>query len=150
MERDGAIPREALEERMMAYQVQVDQQAREEVAAEIERWKDTELQEMRQAEAAAHRRELDICRAQWDKTYQDALAELKRREEESSTRLRRKEQEVETARFEQRQRILEDMERLRYARRPRRAMRLPTDFPIALQSPRARSEARGRAGCAES
>jgi oral-facial-digital syndrome 1 protein len=108
----AAFPAQTFEERMSKFQREVNERSRQEVASEIARIKERELSQMRLEERAKYRTELDAKRAEFEAEYSARFAELRRREDELLEKVRAKEASVDSARFEQRQQIYKEMERL--------------------------------------
>ena len=111
-EAERGNPARGVEERMEQYQRECDERARIEIAAEIERLRETEISHARSEERAHFAAELSTRLDELEKEHSDRLARQRRREQEVMTRLAEKERSLETESHAHRQRLLEDLERL--------------------------------------
>ena len=111
-EMERGNPARGVEERMAQYQRECDERARIEIAAEIERLRETEISHARSKERAHFAAELSTRLDELEKEHADRLARQRRREQEVMTRLAEKERSMETESHAHRQRLLEDIERL--------------------------------------
>eukprot|EP00741_Cyanophora_paradoxa_P025545 tig00000383_g24651.t1 len=102
-----------LEERMARYQRQVDEQSEAEIQARVERIREIEIARMRSEEQARMRHELLATREELERGVQERLQQLRAQETELEKRFSRRQQELETSLFEQRQRLMGELERLR-------------------------------------
>jgi len=113
LEKEAALPYQTMEERMQKYQRECDKRARKEIEDEIARIRSTEIIQMRTEERMRYRRELEVVQQQIEEMYKERLSDLRSKEERMSSEIKSKQKIVEDSAFQQRQRILDDMERLR-------------------------------------
>lgn len=97
---------------MLAFQREVEERARAEVAAQVKRVREFEVGHARLEEAARCRREFDAARAELEASVSERMARVRAREEEAMARVRAAELSVERAAFEHRQRVMQDTEAL--------------------------------------
>lgn len=113
MAAESTMPYKIIEERMVKYQRECDERVRREVEAEVNRFKELELSQLRLQESAKYREKIDEFQNELDSIHQEKIKELKLREREVLTRVREKERQVESAAFEHRQKVIKDLEMLR-------------------------------------
>jgi hypothetical protein len=111
-EAERGNPARGVEERMAQYQRECDERARTEIAAEVERLRETEISHARSEERAHFAAELSTRLDELEKEHSDRLARQRRREQEVMARLAEKERSLEMESHAHRQRLLEDLERV--------------------------------------
>ena len=84
------------------------------MAREIQRLKDFEVSKIRMDEAQKYRNKLTQFTEEMEKMHLEKVKELKIREQETISRIKSKEREIETAAYEHRQKVLKDEEIMRY------------------------------------
>eukprot|EP00753_Platysulcus_tardus_P003661 PLAT12477.7.p2 GENE.PLAT12477.7~~PLAT12477.7.p2 ORF type:complete len:705 (-),score=370.78 PLAT12477.7:654-2726(-) len=112
-ESERAVPAATMEERMLAFQRDCEARYADQLAEELERMRTSELNAMRLEESIAYRQQLESARTELQREYEARFRKLKARDEERSAFFQRREREVESARYEHRQRVLSEMESLR-------------------------------------
>ncbi len=113
LDKERSKPFEAIDQRMSKYQRECDTRARKEVKEEVERIRATELAQIRIEERMRHRGELQVVQQQIEDMYRERMKEIQEKEDNMSSALNRKAQLVESTQYKARQRLLEDIERVR-------------------------------------
>jgi aspartyl/asparaginyl-tRNA synthetase len=80
---------------------------------QVERIREIEVGQAKLAEAARWRRALQVERSELERLYSERVARLRTQEEALVAKVREQCREVERASFEQRQRVVEEDERMR-------------------------------------
>lgn len=111
---DRVMPYKVMEERMLKYKRECDERWSKEIQAEVAKIRDIEISHIRLEEAASYRAKLSEFRNELDTMHKQKLKELKLREWEILERWKTKDREIESAAFEHRQKVLRDLEMLRY------------------------------------
>lgn len=111
---EKVMPYKVLEERMVKYKRECDERARREIESEVARVRDIEISHVRLEEAASYRAKIAEFRNEIDSLHKEKIKELKVRENEIIERCKIKEREIEAAAFEHRQKVLQDLETLRF------------------------------------
>lgn len=81
---------------------------------EVRRLKEFEVSRIRMEEAARYRDKMEAFRSEMETMHLEKVKELKLREQNAMDRLRQKEQEVDKAAYEHRQKVLKDEEIIRF------------------------------------
>ena len=111
---EKVMPYKILEERMIKYKRECDERARKEIESEVARVRDIEISHVRLEEAASYRSKIAEFRNEIDSMHKEKIKELRVREAEILERCKIKEREIEAAAFEHRQKVLKDLETLRF------------------------------------
>ena len=100
----------SVEDRLIQYQRKVDRKAKEEIAAEIDRIKSVEIQQMKMEERAHHRATLEVELRRLQEEHQRQIKAMKDRKDFVEEQMRRREREMEKTSFDHRQQILKEIE----------------------------------------
>lgn len=123
-------PIRSTEERMIKFQREVTENSKKEIEAEVLRIRNTEIAQVRLEERQKFYRELECAREEIEREYQYKEAMLRKREEEAEEKTKKKEALLETARYQARQNLLTEMERLQSREMEiKRAAQLDTRSP---------------------
>eukprot|EP01028_Stygiella_incarcerata_P008935 TRINITY_DN4018_c0_g1_i2.p1 TRINITY_DN4018_c0_g1~~TRINITY_DN4018_c0_g1_i2.p1 ORF type:complete len:937 (+),score=365.76 TRINITY_DN4018_c0_g1_i2:210-3020(+) len=106
---------DSLEERMRRFERSTKERYDKMLQQEIERIRQSEISAMRMEEKDRCDREISKFREDLERKYADRMAELQMRESDSCARMDRKMHEMEGQVHRSRQRVLDEMERLRIA-----------------------------------
>eukprot|EP00949_MAST-11_sp_MAST-11-sp1_P001128 g1128.t1 len=112
-EKELASPRQSIEQRMLRYQQECDRRARKEIEAEMEMFQDRELRRMQLDEAAKYRGQLAARVKELREEYNRELSVLRQREERVQQSFQRKQRDIESEAYDQRQRMVTQMDNLR-------------------------------------
>ncbi|TMW67614.1 hypothetical protein Poli38472_011234 [Pythium oligandrum] len=108
-----ANPLQSFEERVLRYQREYDELCEKRLQEDLERFKTTELALMRVEERKRYERESESLKATLFQEHRDRLRRLQDQERELELAFSTKRTELETAMFEARQRLFQEMEKLR-------------------------------------
>jgi len=111
---ERVMPHKVLEERMLRYKRECDERLAKEVQVAVAKVREIEISHVKLEEAAAYRTKLAEYRNELDSVHKSKIKELRQRESEIIERCKIKEREVEAAAFEHRQKVLTDLETLRF------------------------------------
>mmetsp|Transcript_33486 Transcript_33486/g.51417 ORF Transcript_33486/g.51417 Transcript_33486/m.51417 type:complete len:246 (+) Transcript_33486:531-1268(+) len=111
---ERSMPFKSLEERMMKYKRECDQKYAADLDKEIKRLKDFEVSKIRMEEAQRYRDKLNSFTEEMEHLHLEKVKELKMREQETVSRIKDKERQVEHVAYEHRQKVLKDEETLRF------------------------------------
>jgi oral-facial-digital syndrome 1 protein len=112
-EHEREEPRRTMEERFLTYQQEVDERGRAEIKEEIERFKETELGRVTQNESAKARQQVHEQLRQMESQYAARLAKLQEAEHKQEQLVAYKMRNAEAELYEQRQRLLAQMDALK-------------------------------------
>jgi oral-facial-digital syndrome 1 protein len=111
-ENEREQPRRTMEERFLTYQQEVDERGRTEVLAEVERFKESEVGRVTQVESTKARQQVHEQLRQMETQYAARLAKLQEAEHKQEQLVAYKVRAAEADLYEQRQRLLAQMETL--------------------------------------
>ena len=103
----------SVQEKLNQYQKRCEERYKRLLDAEIKRIKDRELSAMRLEESSKYRAELSDMRTQYEREYAHRYERLRIKEEEFLQRQRQKEQEESTSIYNERQKLLRDLENMK-------------------------------------
>lgn len=106
-------PARGIEERMLAYQKEVDARAEIEIKDRVQRLRDGEIAAIKAQEAAARRREVDIMRCELNAEHTMRLERIKADARAQETRLAEKVRAAEAAQFDARQKLASELDCLK-------------------------------------
>ena len=133
VEQERLVPLQTIEERMMKYQRECEERSRTEIQAEVARVREIEISRMRLEEAAKCRSQLDRAREELENLHLTRLKEMRAREAEMKERFATREQEIEKAAYNQRQRQIQDLEAMRARERDASRSEERGERMVALQ-----------------
>jgi len=110
VEMERLVPLQTIEERMLKYQRECEERSRMEIQAEVARVREIEISHMRIDEATKCRSQLEKAREELEKLHLTRLQELRAKEHEMRERFVAKDQELDRAAYNQRQKMLQDLE----------------------------------------
>ena len=99
---ERAMPFKTLEERMLKYKREQDRKYQDDLEKEINRLRDFEVSKIRMEEAQKYRQKLNDFTQEMENLHLDKVKELKQREQETISRIKNKERDVEQVAFEHR------------------------------------------------
>ena len=103
-----------MEARILKLKAEMEARYKGDLENEMRRLKEFEVSRIRMEEAARYRDKMEGFRSEMETMHLDKVKELKLREQNAIDRLRQKEQEVDKAAYEHRQKVLKDEELMRY------------------------------------
>lgn len=119
----------SLEAKVLSFQRKYEAQKRVELKTEMERFRSTELANMRLEEKEKYQSEIENARKEYEVYYQQKLKDLATREEDILGRSSKEKQLFDKEAFEERQKLLNEMQLLK-----EREMEMKKNHEIALRS----------------
>lgn len=111
---DRAAPYKQMEARILKVKNELEQRYKNDLANEITRLREFEVSRIRMEEAARYRDKMESFRTEMEHMHLEKVKELKLREQQAMERIRARDQDVEKAAYEHRQKVLKDEELMRY------------------------------------
>ena len=99
---ERAMPFKAMEEKMMKYKRECDSKYQDDLQREIQRLKEFEVSKIRMEEAQKYRSKLTSFTEEMERLHLDKVKELRVREQETVSRIKEKERQVEAVAYEHR------------------------------------------------
>jgi hypothetical protein len=109
-----AAPFKEMESRILKAKQELEQRYKNDLANEITRLREFEVSRIRMEEAQRYRDKMDSFRSEMEHLHLEKVKELKQREQQAMERIRQRDQDVEKAAYEHRQKVLKEEELLRY------------------------------------
>ena len=103
-----------MEARILKLKAEIEARYKGDLENEVRRLKEFEVSRIRMEEAARYRDKMEAFRSEMETMHLEKVKELKLREQNAMDRLRQKEQEVDKAAYEHRQKVLKDEEIIRF------------------------------------
>jgi hypothetical protein len=103
-----------MESRILKMKNELEQRYKTDLANEISRLREFEVSRIRMEEAARYRDKMESFRTEMETMHLEKVKELKLREQSTMDRIKSRDNEVEKAAYEHRQKVLKDEELMRY------------------------------------
>eukprot|EP00002_Diphylleia_rotans_P036017 TRINITY_DN789_c0_g3_i1.p1 TRINITY_DN789_c0_g3~~TRINITY_DN789_c0_g3_i1.p1 ORF type:complete len:983 (-),score=223.66 TRINITY_DN789_c0_g3_i1:61-3009(-) len=110
---DSPVTSRSIEERMIRFQQECEKRIKEESQNQMKRFKENELNRIRLEESNKYRQQLSRMQAEFEREYISRIEKLQKREDDLVGDISRKEKQLDAAIYEQRQRMLENMQSIK-------------------------------------